>query len=105
MFLALLGCGIVIKEEPSRSSLPTATSIVREADRQGIDPYELLDRYYAARNEEVEDRASRLRARAPDNQKRRYDIELERDLSLLTLEYEARLEQLDRRLSGTGPSP
>ena len=98
--LLAMGCEIVISGEgSSSSSLPSASTIIREADRQGIDPYELLDRYYEVRKTELEDRASKLRARAPENQKRRYDIELERDIGILDLERRDRSEQIDRRLT------
>ena len=97
--LLVMGCDILVSQQDSSSSLPSASSIIREADRQGVDPYDLLARYRDAREDSLEERASRLRERAPENQKRKYDIELERDLSLLELEYQERTVQLDRRLS------
>ena len=90
-------------EEASRTTLPSVSTIVREADRQGTDRYDLLDRYYARQQEKVHSHSQPLIGRATDTQKRRYEIRRDADLELLEENYRQRVEQVSDRVDRLSP--
>ena len=98
--LALLGCDVLRDESQSpRTALPPASQIIREADRQGIDPYDLLERYYQVKRDEIEDYYSRRIERArSDSDRRREELFRDREYDLLDVTKTDVQEDLDRRL-------
>ena len=93
----------VSSDDSSLTTLPSVATIIREADRQGTDEFDLLDRYYARQQEEIKDHYQPLIDRARENQVRRYEIQRDADLELLDENYRQRVNQVSDRLDRTTP--